>query len=71
MGKRKCKLKDKVKSKYLFSRNGHDEWEAECFTRKPGTSVSSSSRKLLGGEKSLAKVTSLLLHRKANQKMMH
>jgi len=58
MGKRKCKFKDEAKSKHSFSRNGRDEWEAECLTCKPGTSVSSSSRKLLGVEKSLAKATS-------------
>jgi len=43
MGKRKCKFKDEVKSKHSFSRNGHEEWEAECLICKPGTSVSSGS----------------------------
>jgi hypothetical protein len=44
MGKRKCKFKNDLKSKYLCFRNGRDEWEAECVVCKPGTYVSVAHR---------------------------
>jgi hypothetical protein len=44
MGKRKCKSKDELQSKYSCFWNGHDEWVAACFVYKPGISVSVANK---------------------------